>query len=187
MNTVYFVSKRLALKVEQNQDGTLNLTNYHDGTPFADAGMLIKSTGSIDNFLALCIDEERAKARMEAQRICATPEYRKEQARRSAQRAAEREALATIQHKAAFDALPRPIPATYDNIGVVLRYLRDQNYGTVDLPSMTIGYTFNMYDCDGKLAAAMVMDKDIIEDGENFGRKFQVGAPSGHLMKYRRA
>ena len=183
MNTVFFVSKRLALKVEQNQDGTLTLTNYHDGTPFANAGMLIKSTGSIDNFLAFCIDEEHAKARMEAQRICATPEYRKEQARRSAQR----EALATIQHKAAFDALPRPIPATYDNIGVVLRYLRDQNYGTVDLPSMTIGYTFNMYDCDGKLAAAMVMDKDIFEDGENLGRKFQVGAPHGHLTKYTRA
>lgn len=182
METMYFVSKRLALKVEQNPDGTLKLTDYHDGTPFAGAGMLIKSTGSIDNFLKYCIDREHAEARIKAQRICRTPEYRKQQA----QRTAEREAIAAIRHKEEFDALPRPIPATYDNIGIVLRYLRDQNYGGVSLPAMTIGYSFNMYDCDGRLAAAMITDEDIIDEGENLGRKFEVGAPVGHLTKYRR-
>lgn len=182
MEKKYFVSKHLALKVEQNPDGTLTLTDYRDGTPFADAGMLIKSTGGIGNFLTFCIDEEHAKARIEAQRICRSPEYRRAQT----QKQAEREAIASIRHKEDFDALPRPIPATYDNIGVVLRYLRDQNYGGVTLPPMTVGYTFNMYDCDGRLAAAMVTDEDIIEDGENLGRRFVVGAPAGHLVKYLR-
>lgn len=179
----YFISKNLALKVEQNQDGTLRLTDFFDGTPYADAGMLIKSfpAPSIDNFLARCLDEEDAMARLEAQRYGRTPEYKKAQQ----ERIAAREAARAIEHKAAFDALPKPIPATYDNIGIVLRYLRDTN--GAELPAMTVGYSFNMYDCEGKLAAAMIMDEDIMVDGESWGRKFQVGAPAGHLMKYRRA
>lgn len=183
METKYFLSKHLALRVDTIEDGTLRLTDATDGTPYINAGTLINCNGGIGKFLDLCIDEETFQQRIRRREYMSSPEYRKVQARKEA----EREAIAAAQHKADFDALPSPIPVTYRNIGIVLRYLRDIPYGVVELPSMTMGYSFNQYDCDGKIAAALVLDDDLIEDGENYGRRFQVGAPHGHLTKYYRA
>lgn len=183
MKTKFFISRCLTLKVEQREDGTLNVTNYYENTPYANAGSLIGSNGGVEKFFSLCIDEDAFQKRIEQKRYLQSPEYRKEQARKQA----KREAIAAVQHKADFDALPSPIPVTYKNIGIVLRYLRDLPCGTIELPSMTMGYSFNQYDCDGKIAAALILDEELIEDGENYGRRFQVGAPHGHLTKYTKA
>ena len=182
METKFFISKNLTLKVEKNDDGALCLTDYNDGKPYINVGTLINCNGSREQFFARCLDAEEFQRRMEQRRYQQSPEYRKEQARKQA----ERNVIAAAQHKAAFDALPSPIPVTYENIGIALKYLRDQPYGCVQLPSMTVGYSFNQYDCDGHLAAAMILDEDLIEDGENLGRRFVVGAPLGHLTNYKR-
>lgn len=179
MEIKYYLSKNLNFKVERREDGTLLITDT-EGKPYKDAGWLINCNGGIEKFFARCIDEESYKKRLELREWRNSPEFKAKQA----QKKAEREAIATAAHKAAFDALPSPIPATYENIGIVLNYLRDQPYGCVQLPSMTVGYSFNQYDCDGHVAAAMVLDEDLIEGGENLGRRFVVGAPVGHLTKY---
>lgn len=181
METRYYLSKNLNFKVERNEDGTLLLTDTQ-GNPYKDAGCLIKCQGGVEKFFSRCLDEETYRKRLELREYYNSKEYKAAQA----QKKAEREAIAAAAHQAAFQALPLPIPVTYENIRIVLNYLRDYPYGGVQLPSMTVGYSFNMYDCDGHLAAAMILDDDLIEDGENLGRRFVVGAPVGHLMKYKR-
>lgn len=145
--TKYYLSKRLELTVNQNEDGTLLLT-CKNGTPYENAGLLINNSGGIERFWALCIDEEEYQRRIADRDFRQSPEYKAEQARKNA----ERSAIAAAQHKAEFDALPSPIPVSYKNLGIVLRYLNDQNYGTVALPCMTVGYSYNQYDCDGHSA-----------------------------------
>lgn len=76
------------------------------------------------------------------------------------------------------------IETTYENIGIVLRYLNTQNWGGWKLPKMTIGYACHQYDCDGKIATTMKLDEAIeVYDGEKESM-FQTGAPHGHLQKY---
>lgn len=179
--TKYFLSKRLNLIVNQREDKTLSLTRLN-GAPYENAGLLICSVGGIERFWELCINEEEYQRRIADRDFRQSPEYKAEQARKNA----ERSAIAAARHKAEFDALPSPIPVSYKNLGIVLRYLNDQNYGTVELPCMTVGYSYNQYDCDGHSASAVVLDSDLIENGENLGRRFCVGAPVGHLTKYMR-
>jgi hypothetical protein len=72
-----------------------------------------------------------------------------------------------------------------DSVYVLLRKLNSENWGGWELPKMTIGYTCNQYDCDGKTATTIKLDSPIIVSDEE-GTMFQYGAPVGHLRKYRR-
>lgn len=80
----------------------------------------------------------------------------------------------------------RPVPATVENITAILRYYKMQGF-VGDLLPMTIGYSCNDYDCDGKYAVAIKLDRPITynEEGEQSDR-FVCGAPRGHLTKYTR-
>lgn len=80
----------------------------------------------------------------------------------------------------------RPVPATIENITAILEYYKMQGF-VGDLLPMTIGYSCNDYDCDGKYAVAMKLDKPIVvnEEGEMSDR-IACGAPRGHLSKYYR-
>ena len=80
----------------------------------------------------------------------------------------------------------RPVPCTVGNIAAIQRYYKMQGF-VGDLLPMTIGYSCNDYDCDGKYAVAMKLDKPIVvnEDGEMSDR-IVCGAPRGHLSKYYR-
>lgn len=71
------------------------------------------------------------------------------------------------------------IEATLENIKVVGEYLRQQNWGTWTLPTMSIGYSAYQYDCDGQIAVAFVFDSLICGH-----RKIAVGAKRGHLNGY---
>lgn len=200
METKYWYSKNLRLKVEkldEPEDGKLfKVTHYSDGTPFANAGMLIKSLGGVDAFWGGCISLEVMKKSIERYAFSLTKEYQQMKAERQAAKEAERAA----KFKADFEELKSkayPIPSTYENIGIVLRYLNSINWGGWELPAMTISYSANQYDCDGKTASTMILDKPINIHGEKEGdefyneddnfSKFVVGAPAGHLMKYHRA
>lgn len=80
----------------------------------------------------------------------------------------------------------RPVPATIANITAILRYYKMQGF-VGDLLPMDIGYSCNDYDCDGKYAVAIKLERPITynEDGEQSDR-FVCGAPRGHLTKYTR-
>jgi hypothetical protein len=191
----YFISKKIRASVERNADGTLKLTDLSGKIPqpLANAGALIMSFGSIDGFLARCVDEAQYKAFLENQAYLASPEYK---AQREAQRAAaaERQRVATAEKNAAikakYDALLAQnngvIPTTAENVAIVLRYLNTRNWGGWELPKMTIGYTCSQYDCDGKQASAMKLDKAIPDGYDGKSDKFCVGAPRGYLNKYTR-
>lgn len=75
------------------------------------------------------------------------------------------------------------VESTPHNIYVLLSYLNTQNWGTWNLPKMTIGYKCNQYDCDGKQVTTIILDKPILYKGEMLSH-FQVGAPRGHLTQY---
>lgn len=180
--TTFFFSSKLALEVNTNEDGTLAIT-HTDGTPYQDAGCLIKSQGGIQAFLSHCIDKEEFDRRVNARAFSQSKEYRQIQAQRQAEKEAERKAKWISDYKAL--AAKGPIEATAENIGIVLRYFRAQDTAMLNYPAMSVGYSANMYDCDGKLAAAMILDHPIDVDGEKVSR-FVSGAPVGHLSKYYR-
>lgn len=77
------------------------------------------------------------------------------------------------------------VESTPHNIYVLLSFLNTQNWGMWNLPKMTIGYKCNQYDCDGKQATTIILDKPILYKGEMLSH-FQVGAPRGHLTQYAR-
>ena len=81
---------------------------------------------------------------------------------------------------------PDVIPATVDNIGIILRHLNSQNWGLWKLPALSIGYSAHQYDCDGKQATTITLDKPISDDDYNIKRerRFKVGGKRGHLSKY---
>lgn len=71
------------------------------------------------------------------------------------------------------------IPATVENIKTLLTHLNSINWGSWDLPKMSITYSAAQYDCDGVQATAIKLDKAI--DGEKL---YKVGGKRGHLAKY---
>jgi hypothetical protein len=79
-----------------------------------------------------------------------------------------------------------PIPATIENVRLLLQWLNEQNWGSWDLPAMTIGYSAHQYDCDGVTATTITLDKPISDEFITSERRFVVGAPRGHLSKYQR-
>lgn len=76
-----------------------------------------------------------------------------------------------------------PIPTTLENLSLVLNFLNEQNWGTWNLPAMSIAYSANQYDCDGSTATTITLDVPILVDGEKI-KKFKTGGRRGHLDKY---
>lgn len=112
-------------------------------------------------------------------------DYNKNRAKREAQAAQER---ADRKHKAAAKILNQRLESgvlesNAENIYLLLTYLNTQNWGGWELPKMTIGYTCNQYDCDGKTATTIKLNEPI-EYNDKLVSKFEVGAPHGHLMQY---
>ena len=98
-------------------------------------------------------------------------------------REAEREARTKAEYERLFSG--EVTETNEETVGALLRYLNTMNWGGWNLPRMTIGYACHQYDCDGKIATTIKLDKPIVVNDEP-GTMFQVGAPHGHLMKYRR-
>jgi 23S rRNA pseudoU1915 N3-methylase RlmH len=80
------------------------------------------------------------------------------------------------------------IPATIENLRIVLNHLNTQNWGSWVLPKMSIGYLARQYDCDGITATTIELDKPISdeENGIQNETMFKIGGKQGHLTKYRR-
>ncbi len=149
---------------------------------FRDAGMFIKQQGGVEALLAKSkwvddlnawVEDANAKAKVEHDKAHAV--------------AMEREAERKAERKAEYERLfsGEVTEANEETVGALLRYLNTKNWGGWDLPKMTIGYACHQYDCDGKIATTIKLDKPIMVADE-LGTMFQVGAPHGHLSKYRR-
>jgi hypothetical protein len=78
------------------------------------------------------------------------------------------------------------IPATVDNIQILLNYLNRSNWGLWQLPKMNIGYSANQYDCDGVQATTITLDSPVSDEKKGIKNqtKFKVGGKRGHLEKY---
>lgn len=179
MKKMYFTSKKSFL-VEQNPDGTLLITKTSTMKPLENAGSFIVSQGGIEAILSKCkevTDEEFLEDRKQLL-------LRNEQAKqRSQELALVNRKRHEEDYKAVFNG--STVETTVENIRTLLRYLNDINWGVWSLPSMTIGYTCNQYDCDGKTATTITLDSPIEYCGEQVSQ-FQHGAPSGHLRNYRK-
>lgn len=176
-------TQNLTMIVKRNEDGTLFLTA--DGKKSIDhhyAGSLIKSLGGIDQFLAKC--EEVDLGEVDAEGFLNAKIQAKEHARRiSRLRQAEKQQAQRDQARAAFEQLKAEhgevIPTTLDNLYIVMTYLNTCNWGGWQLPKMSIGYSVNQYDCDGKTATTVTLDEPL-----NGITRFVIGAPHGYLTKY---
>ena len=181
-----FKSKRLNLEVTRNADGSMNVIDT-DGRPYVNAGALICSFGGRDNFWANCRTQEEwdkiadEVAIFEAQRKIRRENQRKEEERKNI---AEREVIEAEYKNMIANGR---IESNYQNIYTLLRYLQLHNWGGWELPAMSVGYSCNQYDCDGKTAVTIKLDKKInIPSTDESSDKFVYGNPRGHLEKYTR-
>lgn len=177
MKRMYFTNK-CSFIVEQNQDGTLRIFKASTMQPLKNAGLFIVSQGGINAILAKCkevSDEDFAKDRKQLL-------LRHKQAKlRSQEIAIANHKRYEKEYKAMFNG--DTVETTVESIRTLLRYLNGINWGAWQLPRMTIGYICNQYDCNGKLATTIKLNRPIEYRGEKV-TQFQYGAPSGHLRGY---
>lgn len=187
METRYIFAKKTKVRVEREvrEDGTAYLHVYNlDGTPHRNASALIGNYGGVDGCWAATISKEEFDERIRRYQEANSPERKNMQEVRAAARRLAIEESRSIAFRDLV-AQGSPIPTTYENISIVLRYLNTMNWGGWELPAMSIGYRCNQYDCDGKQASTMILDEPILVDGVMVS-KFVVGAPIGHLNYYHR-
>lgn len=187
MEIAFYWSKKVKLRVEREvlRDGSVYLHLYElSGKQYPYAAALIGQFGGVDGFWDRCLDELQFQKKFEQWQKDNSPEKIAERKRREAERIAAIEKARVVLFENLV-AQGLPIPSTYENIGIVLRYLNTKNWGGWKLPAMSIGYRCNQYDCDGRQASTMILDEPIDVDGESVSR-FVVGAPVGHLVNYHR-
>lgn len=193
MKTKVYRTKRVIYRVEKNEDGTLAIYREYastknqgfwqkDGRLAKDAGLMIKNAGGIDAFLQNCEEVEDMKQFVHDLNV-EKKAIRERALKQRAEQTAQREAMAKADYERLF--ANEVTESNEETVGALLRYLNTQNWGLWRLPKMSIGYSCNQYDCDGKQATTIKLDTPIIVNDEP-GTMFQVGAPFGHLTKYRR-
>jgi len=193
MATKIFRVKRVIYRVEQNENGTLDIYREYfslknmdhwekDGRKFNNAGSLIISAGGIDGLLRQCEDVEDIDAMIARLNVEKAEIRRRANAERVRQQV-QKAGIAETEYMRLFSGDVTETNAK--TVYVLLRYLNTQNWGTWRLPKMSVGYQCNQYDCDGKTATTIKLDEPITVAGEQ-GTMFQYGAPAGHLSKYGR-
>lgn len=186
-----FRTKRVIYRIEEKADGTLsifreyfstkNMSHWEkDGRAYQSAGMLINQQGGIDALMAKCesidnVDELVSNLNTEKKAIRdAANAQRMHQTQQDA-----------VKAKEAFEAAfsQEVTDSTPENIYILLRYLNTVNWGIWSLPKMTIGYSCHQYDCEGRTATTIKLDKPIKywDKPENM---FVYGNPRGYLDKY---
>lgn len=172
--------KSRILVVNQNQDGSLLIT--HNNKPIDNAGSFIVSLGGIEAVLARCTEcTEEEFASVELLRRLKEKE-KKDRAAASARQKQERAKVIEMAYKEAFGGQDAA-ETTISNIRLLLRYLNTMNWGMWQLPKMTVGYKCCQYDCDGKVATTITLDRPIDYEGEMV-TKFKTPSPRGHLRDY---
>ena len=193
MKTKIFKSPKYIYKVEvidaekplvitrEYQRGRGNQWQEMSNKECPDAGLIIMNKGGRDALLAGCteVDDLAAWVAEKNEEIKVAGARNREAAMK---REAEREAQAKAEYERLFTA--EVTETNEETVSALLRYLNTQNWGVWRLPKMTIGYSCHQYDCDGKTATTIKLDRPIMVYDEP-GTMFEVGAPIGYLTKYR--
>lgn len=195
MKTKIYVSANYIYKVEAtgNETRPLNITREYsrgranqwyimDDKECPNAGQFILNQGGVDALVEKCKEVDDLAAWVEEHNAAAKEAHEKAHAI-AMQREAEREQRIKDEYERLFSG--EVTESNEETVGILLRYLNTQNWGGWNLPKMTIGYACHQYDCDGKIATTIKLDSPIMVNDEP-GTMFQVGAPHGHLTKYRR-
>ncbi len=175
---LYIETAKMLVEVRVNPDGTLFLTS--DGVnSIPNAGALICNYGGIDKTLQRAIETELSLDQLREQRAL------RKQHSADLRRLNEQKKISKIkeEYEQLIAAYPDGIETTVDNIRIVAAYLTTVNWGSWHLPTMSIAYTANQYDCDGRTAVTITLDTPIYYRGEK-QHKFVFNAPRAHLMKY---
>ena len=167
------------LDVVVNNDGTITITCNHE--PINNPGHFIHHMGGITAVLTRCKEYTAAEWQAELER---------EQSAKLAAKVAARQRCEQLikEHELAYHevfGIGDVVETTPKTIYILLSYLNDISWGSWVLPKMSIGYRCNQFDCDGKQATTITLDKAIDYDGRPT-RCFEVGAPVRHLMRYQR-
>lgn len=172
-----FRTKKDVYTVEVNEQGFITLRDILNGGVFKGTASLIAQRGGRENFLALCEegDPEAIKAEIKAER--------RAKAAAKAQTATQDDEKLTAAREMVTEAYKNGtvIEATTDNIKSLLRYLNSMNWGTWQLPKMSVGYSCNQYGSDGKTATTIILDEPVAGN-----TRYVFGAPVGHLNGYTR-
>ena len=195
MKTKIYVSANYIYKVETtgNDERPLNITREYkcgranqwyamSDTECPDAGSFIINQDGVDALMNKCTEVDDLAAWVEEHNAAAKEAYEKKHAI-AMQRRAEREQRIKTEYERLFAG--EVTESNEETVGALLRYLNLENWGVWNLPKMTIGYACNQYNCDGQIATTIKLDSPIMVN-DNPGTMFQVGAPHGHLMKYRK-
>lgn len=162
-----------------NEDGTLLITNLRkNNEPIQNAGAFIVSMGGIESILKKCEDMTEEQY---AEQLAEHKRKNEAAVKIAAEKVVEYEHQIKAEYDVAFSA--EVTEATVENVTILLRYLNSMNWGAWELPKMTIGYTCNQYDCDGRQATTITLDKPI-KYGDEMLRKFVVGGGPRHLVHY---
>ena len=148
------------LDVVVNNDGTITITCNHE--PINNPGQFIHQMGGINAVLTRCKEYTAAEWQAELER---------EQSAKLAAKVAARQRCEQLikEHELAYHevfGVGDVVESTPKTIYILLSYLNDNNWGSWKLPKMSIGYRCNQYDCDGKQATTITLDKAIVYDGK---------------------
>lgn len=193
----YFATKKHSYFVVQNEDGTLFMS--YNGTDKANnIGGIIYCRGGIDAVLSSAKEQTLrtiGKAEITAEEY--TDYLRKQCLRKRKARFVQQE-LKRLKTEKTKEALGKAIrgmisisggvfKSTPLNICMLLRYLSVIDLEHDKLPKMSIGYTCQRYDFNGRSATAITLDEPITcsRDGEKVSR-FVFGAPAGSLPSFTR-
>lgn len=185
MKVKYYFGKKNILRVEWSGNENDEVIAYNFGTEdVVWIGELLGNYPSKQAFFEKCISSEELERRIISRQVSQSAEYQHAQFRKAVALVNSRNEM----KKKAYDELfmkGLPIEVNLANLRIVLAYLNTQNWGSWELPQMSIGYRCNQYACDGKIATTIILDSPIDYYGAP-QTKFVYGAPRGHLSNYHR-
>ena len=173
----YFYTKKSVYKITPRAAGYIEFyPNTHN------AGQLIIQNGGISDFLAKCVDDERDYHDVAASFYKAIDDERKAKEKRKA----EREDMLRTQYLKDYTALTGKydtIPATIENLRIVMHYLNSMKFGLWRLPKMDKAYSAKQYQHGSGTITTLTFAEGFSLHGEAW-RKFKCGCAENVMPQY---
>lgn len=179
MKTLILKTKSKTLQVVKNIDNTLSIFKLGTTEIIPNIGLYINQMGGLQAVLDRCQEFESVEAyKIHVANLAAARAI--ELAPIKAARLEQDKKNAELFKKQIADLLALDvIPSTRENLRLIMKYLNESNWGGWKLPKMEISYSAYSFDCDGKLAVGIKLDKPV--DGFV---KYSYNAPRGYLNSY---